>query len=133
MTPRGITSTEFTVFRPLTSGVYDERGRWVEDTSTTTFMGVGSIQPYQFGKTRKVLPEGVRADSCFIIYTETYLFTSDHIAETISDIIMIGNELFEVCYFEDWSLNTAFASTTDHYKIIVKRKDDNPNQTYGGA
>lgn len=102
------------------TGYFDENENWVDGVGQTSIPIKCSIQPYNKGRHRIELPEGVRADSAIIIYTGVQIFNQDDLTSRSADELIYKGNKFECFDVEDW---TEHGLKSDHIKALFIRKD----------
>ena len=108
-------------------GYWDERGRWVANSATTTFSIQCNIQPFKMGKTEVVLPEGISAKDAIVVRTKTPLNTAEQLQDKRNaDTTVFQGSVYEAFFDENWDL---YGLKTDHHKVTFIRKD----QETGGS
>ena len=80
----------------------------------------GALQPYSFGDTTVVIPEGRKTSDFKLFYTKTLLRPSNSRLETIADECEINGVKYEVYDAGDWSTNL---SRLAHFKVVLARKE----------
>lgn len=98
-------------------------GRHVPTSDTTTSFNItASVQPLD-GKTVATLPENIRENESYRIYTSTELFPTreDATPQLKADRVTLFNKLFEVIKVEKWQ-----NSILPHFNCVVVKIDDKP-------
>lgn len=121
LTPRLLKKNALTFTRITeNTGSWNDDGEWVEGTTTTTIETTGSLQPFNQGKERVDLPEGLRPTHIKVYYTQTKLFTIDDRTIQEPDKTTIDGIPFVVYDVEDW-FTPAYRSA--NYKVFLVRED----------
>lgn len=108
------------IVRKTSEGYYNENGRWVSGEASVTVPIRGNLQPYNNSLTQKVLPKGVVATDVRILYTVAQLRTSDEVAWTEADVLLLNDIEYECFSVMDWSQQLA---RTSHYEYLFIRRD----------
>lgn len=102
-------------------GYLNNNHEWVEASWQDPVDLECNIQPYKEGKSKVILPDGVRAKDLIVLRSFTPIQIADHIdTEEGSEIEYKGNR-YEVFAEEDFS---SYGLLSDHFKYILKRKDE---------
>ena len=102
------------------TGYIDPNTRlWVEGAKDIDLTIKCSLQPVR-GRSRLLLPDGVRAVDSKLVLTKTELLISDDLTEQEADTVIVKDLPYKVINVEDW---TGFGLTTDHYRCIIIRED----------
>lgn len=109
---------ELTLKRP-SAGYYDTDSNWVEAFTVTKFRS--SVQPDFSGVYENFLPEGVRRTDCRVLHTQTTLVAADERTGTLSDIVEIEGNDFEVYKFFPWT--STYSTRLWHHQVLLLKKD----------
>ena len=113
---------EITLYRRSSEeGYLNNNNEWVEATFIAPTSVSCNVQPFNQGKSKIILPDGVRTDSVKVIRTFTPLRVADHITGEEGDEVEYKGFRYEVFREEDWN---GFGLQSDHYKYYIKRKDE---------
>lgn len=106
--------------RNNSSGYLNEDGEWIQATFLPASILECNIQPMRQGRSKVILPDGVRTDSVIVVRTFTELSIQDHVLNTEGDEIEYKGKRYEAFIEEDFS---SYNLRTDHYKYLFIRKD----------
>lgn len=101
-------------------GYLSHNHEWVQASFQEPVELQCNVQPLRVGKSKVILPDGVRADSVQVLRSFTPLKVADHITEEEGDEVEYKGFRYEVFKEEDFS---DYGLMTDHYKYLIKRKD----------
>lgn len=107
----------------VAEGYWDSTGAWI-DGATSTFDIECNIQPFQDGRSRTLLPEGINTDGALIVYSKTRLNPADQLTDTQGDTFTFDSFNYRIIKLELWS---QFGLLADHYKHIAVRQNQNTN------
>lgn len=108
------------LYKRSSGGGLNENNEWVESSFSPAEDLYCNIQPLQQGKSKVILPDGVRADSVIVLRSFTSINVTDHLTGEEGDEVEYKGDRYEVFKEEDYS---AYGLPTDHYKYLLKRKD----------
>lgn len=106
--------------RSLEEGYLNNNHEWVESIFQDPVDLTCNIQPLSSGKSKVILPDGVRTDDVIILRTLTQLTIADHWETEEGDEVEYKGLRYEIFKEEDWS---SYGLMSDHYKYLLKRKD----------
>lgn len=106
--------------RSLEEGYLNNNNEWVQADFQDPVDLSCNIQPLSSGKTKVILPDGVRTDDVIILRTRTQLTIADQYDTEEGDEVEYKNIRYEIFKEEDWN---GYGLQTDHYKYLMKRKD----------
>ncbi|QDP64752.1 MAG: hypothetical protein GOVbin2917_67 [Prokaryotic dsDNA virus sp.] len=106
--------------RSLEEGYLNNNHEWVQADFQDPVDLHCNIQPLNSAKQKIILPDGVRTDDMLVLRTRTSLNIADHYGTEEGDEISYKNVRYEIFKEEDWN---GYGLATDHYKYIMKRKD----------
>lgn len=117
-----IGKTALTIYRKLpSSGYLDDDGNWIDNTADEVVPIVCSLQPFRNGDQQLDLPDGIRSEDAYFIYTKTEILSADDRQPTQkADETEIKGVRYECFRVEDW---THYGLSTDHYKCVFIKKD----------
>lgn len=115
-----LNKTSLNVYRLSGSGGYqDANGNWVEGSETIVPIKC-SLQPFRNGDSQRDLPEGIRSDEVYVVYTKTPILSADDRTKRKADEIEIQGVRFECFFAENWNW---YGLNSDHYKAVFIKKD----------
>lgn len=107
--------------KTASTGYYDDStDQWVDGTQDKLIPIKCSVQPFKDGYHRFEIPEGVRTDASYIVYTKSQLIPQDNINNTPPDLMVYKGNTFECIAVEDWDDSGLRVS---HNKGLFVRKD----------
>lgn len=109
------------ITRDTGDGYWDDKGRWVDDSTPLIFTIDGNSQPFRLGDKQVILPEGVSANDARVVRSKVLLNTSDQFGDKKkADTTVINGLVYEAFFVEDWN---SYGLKTDHYKTTFIKKD----------
>ncbi|QHZ59734.1 head protein [Alteromonas phage vB_AmeM_PT11-V22] len=101
-------------------GYLNNEGEWVQAQFKDAEILECNVQPLRDGKTKVILPDGVRTDHVIVIRSFTRITVADMLDDTEGDEVEYQGKRFEAFKEEDFS---EYGLMSDHYKYLFKRKD----------
>ncbi len=116
-----IGKTSLNIYRKApSSGYLDDNGNWINSVSETTVPIRCSLQPFRNGDQQLDLPDGIRSEDAYFVYTKTEILSGDDRTKQQADETEIKGVRYECFRVEDW---THYGLSTDHYKGVFIKKD----------
>lgn len=112
-------SLPLTLQRDSAEGYWSEEGDWVEGGSTPVDIFC-SIQPFQKGTTRVVLPSGITTSDALTIYTKSEVKTADQYDFSTADRATIDSKVYIATNIMNWSRHKL---RTANYEVVFIRED----------
>lgn len=107
------------LFNTRTLQVKRNTGSWVDgywtESETSTFNILGTWQPIT-GKKLEVYQNGDRSLDVFTGFTSTEIFMDDQINNTVSDIITVDSNDYEIIKIDKWQNNII-----NNYEFVATR------------
>lgn len=102
-----------------TGGELDANNKFIDSTKDIPDV-LFSIQPFTPKTTSVVLPEGIRSDRAYVLFSFFEIKEADQFAKTKADRVNIKGHDYVAYSVEDWSFH---GSNADHYESVFVRED----------
>lgn len=114
-------TTKTNLYRPTSNGGYLNADRkWVEASSEEIIPIQCNLQPYINGEQQQDLPDGIRLDETYYLFTKTPVRQADDRNNIESDEIEIDGVRYECFRVKKF---VGFGLVSDHYECIFIKKD----------